>query len=45
VRSLLIQSDPNAEAFYRARGAVRLGEQIARSTGRLLPRLRVDLLS
>jgi GNAT superfamily N-acetyltransferase len=38
--SLLIESDPNAEGFYRAMGAVRVGEQRSPS-GRTLPLLRV----
>ena len=43
-RSLLIDADPNAEGFYLAMGAVRIG--VSPSTaiaGRLLPRLRVVL--
>ena len=47
-RSLEIESDPNAEGFYRAIGAMRVGEReslVARTVepGRLLPLLRVEL--
>lgn len=41
VASLVIESDPNAEAFYLARGAVRVGARRSASTGRLLPLLRM----
>jgi GNAT superfamily N-acetyltransferase len=46
--SLEIESDPNAEGFYMAMGAVRVGERespLARTVepGRLLPLLRVEL--
>lgn len=40
---LLIESDPNAEAFYRLRGAVPVGVRRAASTGRSLPLLRIGL--
>ncbi len=40
---LTIESDPNAEAFYRSRGARRVGERTAKSTGRVLPLLELDL--
>jgi GNAT superfamily N-acetyltransferase len=37
-RTLVIQGDPNAAAFYRAAGAVRVGELPSASiTGRVLP--------
>jgi GNAT superfamily N-acetyltransferase len=39
-KSLLIESDPNAEGFYLTVGAVRVGEQRSPS-GRMLPLLRV----
>ena len=42
--SLLIDSDPNAEAFYAAGGALRIGESPSGSIpGRMLPLLRVSL--
>jgi GNAT superfamily N-acetyltransferase len=41
VDSLLIESDPNAEAFYRSQGAVPIGQRRSRSTGRVLPLLRI----
>ncbi|MEM9605318.1 MAG: GNAT family N-acetyltransferase [Pseudomonadota bacterium] len=42
--SVCIQSDPNAEGFYRAVGAVRVGERESDSVpGRLLPLLRLAL--
>ncbi len=42
--TLEIQSDPNAEAFYRAMGAVRIGTRPSGSIpGRTLPLLRLDL--
>lgn len=42
-RRLTILSDPNAEAFYRRMGAVRIGEERSSSaTGRLLPLLALD---
>jgi GNAT superfamily N-acetyltransferase len=39
VPGLLVESDPNAEPFYRAHGARRLGERRSASTGRMLPLL------
>jgi GNAT superfamily N-acetyltransferase len=41
VAALVVESDPNAEAFYRARGATRIGERASPSTGRSLPLLRI----
>lgn len=41
--TLVIESDPNAEGFYRSRGARRLGERVSRTTGRALPLLELDL--
>ena len=41
--TLRIESDPNAEGFYRSRGAVRVGERTSRSTGRSLPLLDLKL--
>jgi N-acetylglutamate synthase-like GNAT family acetyltransferase len=38
-----IESDPNAEAFYLAMGAVRTGERVAAGSGRVLPVLRYAL--
>lgn len=38
-----LASDPNAEPFYRAMGAVRVGEVVAGSTGRSLPLLHFAL--
>ena len=43
VTTLVIESDPNAEAFYRSRGAVRVGERVSPSTGRALPLLELRL--
>ena len=43
VTTLRIESDPNAEGFYRSRGAVRVGERVSRSTGRSLPLLDLEL--
>ena len=41
---LMISSDPNAEPFYEAMGAIRIGETESTVTsGRSLPLLRVDL--
>lgn len=41
---LMIQSDPNAEAFYRAVGAYRIGQEESDSIpGRYLPLYAVDL--
>lgn len=43
-RRLLIQADPNAEPFYRARGAVRCGTRPSGSIpGRELPLLCLDV--
>lgn len=43
-RELIIQGDPNAEAFYLAAGAVRVGERASASIpGRMLPEFRIDL--
>jgi GNAT superfamily N-acetyltransferase len=43
-RRLVIQGDPNAEAFYRAAGAVRRGTRPSASLpGRDLPLLELDL--
>jgi N-acetylglutamate synthase-like GNAT family acetyltransferase len=41
--AFFIESDPNAEGFYRAMGAARTGERVAAVTGRTLPVLRFDL--
>jgi len=41
--AFFIESDPNAEGFYLAMGAVRAGERVAASSGRILPVLRYDL--
>lgn len=42
--SLTIDADPNAEPFYAAMGAVRIGEMPSGSIeGRMLPLLRVDV--
>jgi GNAT superfamily N-acetyltransferase len=42
---LVIQSDPHAEAFYRARGAKRVGERESASVpGRWLPTLELPLI-
>ena len=38
--SLLIESDPNAEGFYLAMGAARIGQR-ASASGRLLPLLAI----
>ncbi len=38
-----IESDPNAEGFYLAMGALRTGERVAAGTGRVLPVLRYEL--
>jgi GNAT superfamily N-acetyltransferase len=42
---LLIESDPNAEAFYLRMGAQRIGETVSRLTGteRIVPELRYAL--
>ncbi len=43
-RVMVVQSDPHAEGFYRARGAVRVGERPSGSIpGRRLPLLEVAL--
>lgn len=43
-RRLIIQSDPNALAFYQAAGASRCGERESESVpGRMLPLLQLDL--
>ena len=39
--ALLIESDPDAEPFYRSHGAVRIGTRRSSSTGRTLPLLRI----
>jgi N-acetylglutamate synthase-like GNAT family acetyltransferase len=41
VAELAIESDPDAEGFYRAQGAVPAGERRSSSTGRVLPLLRI----
>jgi N-acetylglutamate synthase-like GNAT family acetyltransferase len=41
VDALVIESDPNAEEFYRRHGAVSIGERRSESTGRTLPLLRI----
>lgn len=43
VESVLVESDPQAEAFYRSQGAERIGERRSPSTGRMLPLLRFPL--
>ena len=44
--ALIIQSDPNAEAFYRAAGAIVTGRTPSASIpGRLLPTLRLQISS
>jgi GNAT superfamily N-acetyltransferase len=43
-RALRIESDPNAEGFYLARGVVRIGEvESAVEAGGMLPLLRVEV--
>lgn len=43
-RRMVIESDPNAEPFYRAMGSVRFGERSSPvGTDRRLPLLRLDL--
>jgi GNAT superfamily N-acetyltransferase len=42
VAALVVESDPNAEAFYRSQGAAPAGERRSPSTGRMLPLLRID---
>lgn len=45
-RRLVIQSDPNAEAFYVRNGARRVGSRPSASIpGRVLPLLEIDLIS
>jgi GNAT superfamily N-acetyltransferase len=39
--SLVIESDPDAEPFYRSQGAEPCGTRISSSTGRELPLLRI----
>jgi GNAT superfamily N-acetyltransferase len=41
VEALELESDPDAVAFYLAKGAVRIGERRSPSTGRSLPLLRL----
>jgi len=41
--AFFIESDPNAEGFYLAMGAVRTGERVAAVTERVLPVLRYEL--
>jgi hypothetical protein len=42
--SLLIQGDPNAEAFYLAAGAKRIGDRESGSiAGRLLPLFEIEV--
>jgi GNAT superfamily N-acetyltransferase len=41
LHELTIASDPHAEAFYVAQGAIRVGTQPSPSTGRQLPLLRI----
>lgn len=41
VAALIIESDPNAEPFYRTQGAIREGCRRSQSTGRELPVLRI----
>jgi GNAT superfamily N-acetyltransferase len=41
VDSVLIESDPNAEPFYRAHGAEPIGERTSTTTGRQLTLLRL----
>ena len=44
IRQLVIQGDPNAEAFYEAAGGVRDGQRESGSMpGRFLPIFRIDL--
>jgi len=41
---MIIQGDPNAEGFYRAMGAERIGEQESHSIpGRMLPLFSLSL--
>ena len=41
--TLVIVSDPHAEAFYERLGARRVDEVTSKPPGRMLPRLRLDL--
>lgn len=41
IESVLIESDPNAEAFYRAHGAVPVGRRTSPTSGRELTLLRL----
>jgi len=43
-RQMVLESDPNAEAFYRAMGAKRVGEVPSSVVeGRMLPLMRISL--
>jgi ribosomal protein S18 acetylase RimI-like enzyme len=49
-RSLMLEADPNAEGFYAAMGAIRIGERespVAQDIepGRTLPLMRIELAS
>jgi N-acetylglutamate synthase-like GNAT family acetyltransferase len=41
IDALVVVSDPNAEGFYRAHGAVLVGERPGAGVGRMLPVLRI----
>ncbi len=44
IRRIIIQGDPNAQAFYEAAGGVRDGQRESGSIpGRILPIFRIDL--
>jgi N-acetylglutamate synthase-like GNAT family acetyltransferase len=43
VKTLIVQSDPNAVGFYERMGAEQIGESISPSTGRSLPLLEVRI--
>ena len=43
VSELEVESDPNAEGFYRRFGFVRIGERPSRPAGRMLPLMRLRL--
>jgi GNAT superfamily N-acetyltransferase len=43
IKSLLIESDPNAEPFYRAQGAETIGCRTSPTTGRDLALLRLPV--
>jgi GNAT superfamily N-acetyltransferase len=43
IDSVLIESDPNAEPFYRAQGAIAVGTRTSPTTGRRLTLLRLDV--